>query len=56
MRKPIVKIESSEESLQQNKPGMRGQSLVFESQFGQPVDARVNLCFAGFHLWWPPLW
>jgi hypothetical protein len=51
----IVETELLKESLQQHKPGMEGQSLVLESQLEEPVDASVNLCFAGFHLWWPPV-
>ena len=52
----IVKSDTTEQRLQEHEPGMRGQPLIFESQFRKPMDAGVNLCFAGFHLWWPPVW
>ena len=46
----IVKSDATEQGLQQDESGMGRQLLIFESQFRKPIDAGVNLCFAGFHI------
>ena len=47
----IVKSDATEQGLQQDESGMGRQPLIFEeSQFRKPIDAGVNLCFAGFHI------
>jgi hypothetical protein len=49
-----VNSNMTEEGLNKNDSSMGCQSLILESQLGEPIDTGVNLCSAGFHLWWPP--